>query len=48
MFEDLAEQMREDERSQSPRWERVLVGLVVLVVSVLLFAGLYPGVRLLD
>jgi hypothetical protein len=48
MFEDLAEQIRQDERSQSSRWERVALGLVVLVVSIVLFAGLYLGVRLLD
>ena len=48
MFEDLAEQIRQDERSQSSRWERVLLGLAVLLVSIVLFASLYLGVRLLD
>jgi len=48
MFEDLAEQIREDERIQSSRWERGLLGLAVLLVAIVLFAGLSLGGGLLD
>jgi len=48
MFEDLAEQMRQDERSQSSPWERALLWVVVLLLSIVVFAGLYLGVRALS
>jgi len=48
MFEDLAEQIKQDERGQSSRWERTLLVLVVLLVTAVIFVGIYMGVRLLD
>jgi hypothetical protein len=48
MFESLDETMKHDaQESSSPR-ERIVVWLSVIVVSLLVFGGLYVGVRLLD
>ncbi|WP_321472341.1 hypothetical protein [uncultured Paludibaculum sp.] len=48
MFESLDEQMKHDDDEVTTPKERYLKWLLVGVVSVLLFGGLYMGVRLLE
>jgi len=48
MFDSLDEQMKHDARAESTRTERVFVWVAVAVVSVLVFGGLYFGVRMLE
>lgn len=48
MFDSLDEQIKHDAHAASSTRERVLVWLSVAVVSVVVFGGLYMGVRLLD
>ena len=48
MFESLDETMKHDAQEASSPRERVVVWLSVIVVSLLVFGGLYMGVRLLD
>ncbi len=47
MFDSLDETMKHDDRSSSSTKERVVVWVSVAIVSVLLFGGLYFGVRFL-
>jgi len=48
MFESLDDQMKHDEQETvSPR-ERIMKWVLTGVVAVLLFGGLYMGVRLLE
>ena len=46
MFDSLADQMKADERLQSTGKERMLRYLVIAVVSVFVFAGIYLAVRM--
>jgi len=48
MFDSLDDQMKHDLRESSSRGERVLLWISVAVVSVLVFGGLYVGVRVLE
>lgn len=48
MFESLDEQMKHDEDLETTPRERWLKYALVAVVSVILFAGLYMGVRMLE
>jgi hypothetical protein len=48
MFDSLADRIKEDEHSTINNTERVIRWLIVAVVSVLLFGGLYLGVRMLE
>jgi hypothetical protein len=48
MFDSLDEQMKHDAQRESSRTERVMVWVSVVVVSVLVFGGLYFGVRMLE
>jgi hypothetical protein len=48
MFDSLDDQMKRDELKESSSTERWLRWAVVAVVSVLLFGGLYYGVRMLE
>jgi hypothetical protein len=48
MFDSLDEQMKHDDKESSSKKERVLVWITVAVASVVLFGGLYVGVRMLD
>ena len=48
MFESLDEQMKHDDAETSTPKERMLKYLLIGVVSIVLFAGLFMGVRLLD
>jgi hypothetical protein len=47
MFDSLADRIKEDERSEN-KSERYLRWALVAVVSVVLFGGLYMGVRFLE
>ncbi|MGD0773315.1 MAG: hypothetical protein ABSC05_10890 [Candidatus Solibacter sp.] len=46
MFDSLADRIREDE--QEPATQRYLKWAAVLVISLVLFGGLYFGVRFLE
>lgn len=48
MFESLDEQIKHDLDAQTTKKQRMLLWLVVAVASVILFGGLYFGVRLMD
>ena len=48
MFDSLADRIREDEHSTVNNTERLVRWLVVAVVTILLFGGLYYGVRMLE
>ncbi len=46
MFDTLADQIRHDSREQMTMPQRIVEGVVVAVLSVLLFAGLYFSIRM--
>lgn len=48
MFETLDERMKHDEAQEETPRERYLKWLLAAVVSVVVFGGLYMGVRLLE
>ena len=48
MFESLADQIRHDLREQLSTRERLVLWIVIAVVSVLVFGGLYAAVQMLD
>ena len=48
MFDSLDEQMKMDEAKESTRTERALRWAAVAIVSVIVFGGLYFGVRMLE
>lgn len=48
MFESLDEQIKHDLDAQSSKKQRMLLYLAVVVASVILFGGLYFGVRLIE
>ena len=48
MFDSLADRIREDEHKEVNPTERAIKWVVVAVVSVLLFGGLYFGIRMLE
>ena len=48
MFDSLADRIREDDRNEVHNAERYIRWAAVLVISVVLFGGLYIGVRLLE
>ena len=48
MFDSLADRIREDDRKEVNNTERYIRWAAVLVISVVLFGGLYIGVRLLE
>jgi hypothetical protein len=48
MFESLDEHMKHDEQLETTSTERWLRYLAVVVVSVVVFGGLYFGVRMLE
>lgn len=48
MFESLDDQMKADAKSQKTTKERVIEILAVVVLSVVIFAGLFFGVRMLE
>jgi Ni,Fe-hydrogenase I cytochrome b subunit len=48
MFDSLDEQIKHDEHEVTSNKERILRWVMVLIVSVLVFGGLYFGVRLIE
>lgn len=48
MFDSLDDQIKQDARESSSTKERVFVWISVAVISVLVFGGLYIGVRALE
>jgi hypothetical protein len=48
MFDSLDEQMKADELKESSTTERTLRWIAVAITSVLLFGGVYYGVRMLE
>jgi len=46
MFDSLADQMKHDEQEQTTSREKLIRYSVIAVLSVLLFVGLYMGIRL--
>lgn len=48
MFESLADRIKADERQQVNSTERIIRWVLGLVISVVVFGGLYLGVRLLE
>ena len=48
MFDSLADRIREDDRKEINNTERYIRWAAVIVISVVLFGGLYMGVKLLE
>ena len=48
MFDTLDDQIKKDLDKQSTPKQRMLMYLVIIVAAVLLFGGLYFGVRMID
>ena len=48
MFDSLAGKIREDEHREVTNTERYVRWAAVIVISIVLFGGLYMGVRLLE
>lgn len=48
MFETLDDRMKQDEQATTTSKERMLKWVLVGIVSIILFGGLYMGVRLLE
>jgi hypothetical protein len=48
MFDSLADRIREDEHKEVSATERYVRWAAVVVISVVLFGGLYLGVKLLE
>jgi hypothetical protein len=47
MFESLAERIKEDERGTVNNTQKMIFWLVVVLISVVVFGGLYFGVRMI-
>ena len=47
MFDSLADRIREDEHKEVNTTERTIRWVVIAVLSVLVFGGLYYGIRML-
>jgi hypothetical protein len=48
MFDSLSDQIKHDLDEQTPRSKRIMEYLLVGVVSVVIFGGLYMGIRFLQ
>jgi hypothetical protein len=48
MFDSLADRIREDEHKEVNATERYIRWAAVIILSIVLFGGLYMGVRLLE
>lgn len=48
MFDSLDDQMKHDRKAEKTAKERILQYLTVAVLAVVLFAGLYFGLRLME
>jgi Ni,Fe-hydrogenase I cytochrome b subunit len=48
MFDSLDDQMKQDQNKETSKTERIVRWIAVAISSVLLFGGLYYGVRFLE
>ncbi len=48
MFDSLADRIKEDEHKEVNRTQRIIQWVAIAVVSIVLFGGLYYGVRLME
>ena len=48
MFDSLADRIREDDHKETNTTQRVIFWVALTVISVVLFGGLYYGVRMLE
>lgn len=48
MFESLDDRIKQDEMQESTQKERILKWVVTGLLAVVIFAGLYMGVKLLE
>ncbi len=48
MFDSLSDQMKHDLDEQTPRSQRVIEYVIVAAVSIVIFGGLYMGIRFLQ
>ena len=48
MFDTLADRIRADEHSEVNRTERIVRMVAVVVISFVLFGGLYFGVKMIE
>jgi Ni,Fe-hydrogenase I cytochrome b subunit len=48
MFDSLADRIRQDEHNEVSNNERLVRWLAMLVISLIVFGGLYMGIRMLE
>ena len=48
MFDSLSDQMKHDLDEHTPKSQRLIEYLLVAVVSIVIFGGLYMGIRFLQ
>ncbi|HTX36265.1 MAG TPA: hypothetical protein VME43_14645 [Bryobacteraceae bacterium] len=48
MFDSLADKIREDEHKEVNQTERIVRWVVVALLSIVLFGGLYMGIRMIQ
>ena len=48
MFDSLADRIREDDHKEVNTTERILHWVAIAVVSIVLFGGLYYGIRMIE
>jgi hypothetical protein len=48
MFDSLADRIRQDDHNEVNNTERIVKWFAIAIISVLLFGGLYFGVRMLE
>jgi len=48
MFDSLADRIREDEHKEVNNTERLLRWVAITVISIVVFGGLYYGVRMIE
>jgi hypothetical protein len=48
MFDSLSDQMKHDLDQQTPKSQRIIEYVLVGVVSIVIFGGLYMGIRFLQ
>ena len=48
MFDSLTDRIREDEHKEVNQTERIIRWAVVAVLSIVIFGGLYLGIRMLE
>ena len=48
MFDSLADRIREDEHKEVNATERILRWIAIAVISIVVFGGLYYGVRMMQ